>query len=199
MTPRPNVEEQRRSEIIDAALRCFARDGFGKTSMDAIAQEAGLSKALIYYYYKSKEEVFEAGFDALILGMTEAFVSGGREGTPSERLRELTKLTIDLGDASAELFGMMLECWALSRRQDSMLSRLRGAFVQMRRAIARILEDGVAIGEFAPMDTEQVAAAILASLDGLWAHWVLDPGAMDPGKATASLVEFLIDGMVKRA
>ena len=49
--------EARRSEIVAAARRCFARDGFHQTSMPDIAREAGMSAGAFYRYFPSKEDV----------------------------------------------------------------------------------------------------------------------------------------------
>jgi TetR/AcrR family transcriptional regulator, mexJK operon transcriptional repressor len=50
--------EQKRSAIIDAALQLFLRDGFTRTSVDAIAEQAGVSKRTIYNHYGDKEHLF---------------------------------------------------------------------------------------------------------------------------------------------
>ncbi len=56
-----STEPNRRQQILDAALRVFDRDGFHKASIKAIAREAHLkSPALIYWYFESKEELFQS-------------------------------------------------------------------------------------------------------------------------------------------
>ena len=52
-----------RSQIIDAASACFAEHGYDKTTFDDVAQKAGISRALIYTYFKSKQEFFFAMMD----------------------------------------------------------------------------------------------------------------------------------------
>jgi len=51
---------QRRADIVDAALRVFSRDGFAGSKIDAVADEAGISKGTLYLYFESKEELFKA-------------------------------------------------------------------------------------------------------------------------------------------
>jgi AcrR family transcriptional regulator len=58
MTPPP--KQDRKSEILAAAGRCFARYGFEKTTIDDIGRSVGLNKASLYYYYKNKEAIFTA-------------------------------------------------------------------------------------------------------------------------------------------
>jgi TetR/AcrR family transcriptional regulator, transcriptional repressor of aconitase len=52
-----------RSQIIDAAFACFAEYGYDKTTFDDVAQKAGISRALIYTYFKSKQEFFFSMMD----------------------------------------------------------------------------------------------------------------------------------------
>jgi len=71
MPPRPDVSEERRAQIIEAAMAVFAREGFPRSRMDDIAKEAGLSKGALYWYFKSK--------DAIIIALLEHLLSGYAE------------------------------------------------------------------------------------------------------------------------
>ena len=53
MAPRPDVSEERRNQILEAATTVFARLGFHRARMDDIVQEARLSKGALYWYFKS--------------------------------------------------------------------------------------------------------------------------------------------------
>ena len=58
--PRRIDKEQRQSEILDAAFKLFAKNGFGATRIDEIAKQAGVAKGLVLFHFKSKEDVFQA-------------------------------------------------------------------------------------------------------------------------------------------
>ncbi|HEY0757074.1 MAG TPA: helix-turn-helix domain-containing protein [Ktedonobacteraceae bacterium] len=60
MARTPRIVEDRREQIIDAAMRVFAEKGFARATNRDIAQEAGITTGLIYYYFKSKEDLFSA-------------------------------------------------------------------------------------------------------------------------------------------
>lgn len=51
MSPRPDVSEERKNQILEAAIAVFARLGFQQTRMDDIAEQAGLCKGALYLYY----------------------------------------------------------------------------------------------------------------------------------------------------
>src|SRR5215475_13433540 len=63
MARTPKVVEDRREQIIDAALRVFAQKGFARATNRDVAQEAGITTGLIYYYFKSKEDLLKAALE----------------------------------------------------------------------------------------------------------------------------------------
>ena len=68
-------KEARPAEIVDAALEVFAEKGFAAAKLDDIARRAGISKATLYLYFESKEEIFRAVARAAVGSLIEAFES----------------------------------------------------------------------------------------------------------------------------
>src|SRR5581483_1784727 len=60
MARTPKVVEDRKEQILDAAMRVFAQKGFTRATNKDIAREAGITPGLIYYYFESKEAVLNA-------------------------------------------------------------------------------------------------------------------------------------------
>lgn len=76
-----------RARILDAAFGCFARDGFGGTSMSRIAEASGLSRTALYNHFPDKEAVFLAAVQRLNAGVLAAVTEAARHsGSLSERL-----------------------------------------------------------------------------------------------------------------
>ena len=63
MARTPKVVEDRREQIIDAAMRVFAQKGFVRATNRDVAHEAGITTGLIYYYFKSKEDLLRAALE----------------------------------------------------------------------------------------------------------------------------------------
>lgn len=63
MARTPKIVEDRREQIIDAAMRVFAEKGFARATNRDIAHEAGITSGLIYYYFKSKEDLLRAALE----------------------------------------------------------------------------------------------------------------------------------------
>jgi AcrR family transcriptional regulator len=81
-TPEQNaqVREDRKKQILDSALTIYIRFGFHGTDMDAVAREAGLAKGLLYYYFKTKRELFIALYETMLVQGT-AFSDALMENT----------------------------------------------------------------------------------------------------------------------
>lgn len=67
-----------RAAILEAARDLFGRHGFGATTMDAVAAEAGLAKGAVYHHFASKEALFEAVFDLVSAGLARDCAAAGR-------------------------------------------------------------------------------------------------------------------------
>src|SRR5437660_5351731 len=84
----PQIESvpDRRSQILDAALVCFARRGFHQTSMHDISAEAGISVGLIYRYFDNKEAVIAAMVDEHMIHIRELLEQARQAPTLLESL-----------------------------------------------------------------------------------------------------------------
>jgi AcrR family transcriptional regulator len=67
--------KESKDKILKAAEELFSNNGFDGTSVNSIAEKAGVNKALIYYYFKSKDEILQSLFDSLIKDITEVLIS----------------------------------------------------------------------------------------------------------------------------
>jgi len=88
-TPPTDKVPAKKQAVLKAALRLFLEQGFGPTSMDAIAREAGVSKATLYAHVKNKEELFAAITASCALRQTATFpvFATGHDDVRAELLR----------------------------------------------------------------------------------------------------------------
>jgi len=73
MSPRPDVSEERKGQILNAAEEVFTSKGFDEARMDDIAEETGLSKGTLYLYFKSKDDLIFAILDRIFQREFKAF------------------------------------------------------------------------------------------------------------------------------
>jgi AcrR family transcriptional regulator len=86
-------DADRRREILDAALACFLQYGYAKTSLDDIAQRAGISRPLLYRKFKNKEDIFGACYDDVFDSLTprvQAVLTG--RGSKKDKLLQFCEI-----------------------------------------------------------------------------------------------------------
>ena len=95
MSPRPDVSEERKDQIMNAAEDVFTQKGFSDARMDDIAEETGLSKGTLYLYFKSKEDLVIAILDRIFLARLQAaWNSRDRRTSATEAIWQFTEEAI---------------------------------------------------------------------------------------------------------
>jgi AcrR family transcriptional regulator len=173
-TQPPTTKGIRQSEeILGAALRCLGRDGYAATSLARVADEAGVSKRMVLYYFSSREALFDqlAAYigDRLIAQLEDA-ISGLQD--PGEVVtagfgRLWGAITADRSLLIA-LFGVTTESVT-----DPQLARTVTAFKDRFRALLqKQLDDARAQGRAITIDDDVAVTAMLAGFLGLAMEWL---------------------------
>ena len=158
--------EERRVEIIDAALTLFRRKGFDQTLVSDIVKELGVAQGTFYYYFKSKEEVL----DALIhreLVEDEGFVQDAIDrGVPA---LEITKLALRRFLRLWSEYNGRLPCLLVFEIGDQRLvERMQRQYMdRVTNYIRKIVEKGVAEGTMKVTWLDETASVLHNLLDGL--------------------------------
>ncbi|MBS0533356.1 MAG: TetR/AcrR family transcriptional regulator [Proteobacteria bacterium] len=172
----PNLQRQsdRRTEILDAAERCFARAGFHRASMQDICSEAGMSPGNLYRYFPSKE--------ALIAGICErnradAVDSFNHVQDAPEFFEALAGLArYHLVDRTDDEVSICAEIMAESRRHPDIRQLYQTIENDIRDRMAEMLKRAAARGEIrADLDTHAIAGLLMAIGDGMSWRRSVDP------------------------
>jgi AcrR family transcriptional regulator len=170
-------KENRREQIMDAAGRCFARQGYAQTTMQDIFAEAELSAGAVYSYFKSKSQLYMAltERDLEIDLRRHAEAAGAAAGSPWDRLRSLVELCMSgFADPGQEEFTRLylLEFLPASATNPEIAATLRRRHERLQALLVQVLGEGIAAGQFRPLNAEAAAALILAAGDGVRMHAV---------------------------
>jgi AcrR family transcriptional regulator len=159
-------KEQRPEEIIEAALEEFAVKGYAAARLDDVASRAGISKGLVYVYFKTKEELFKAVIRTFIIPRVDALIA------EVERTRRSSEEMI-----RGPLLSFMKE-FAKSRRRivvrlliaegpkhpDLLDFYHREVISRGMRLLRLILERGVTNGEFRPSPYQEFPQLFVAPM-----------------------------------
>jgi len=181
MTPRPHVGPQRRREILDAAAQVFARLGFARARMEDIAQQAGLSKATLYLYFRSKEALFQALLDRLFRREAKALEQAlASHGQPvPQRLRHLFAEVLARLAQYRPLLPLFYEVYALAARHRTVREAIQAYYRTYADLLAQLLREGMERGEIRPGDPHRLAVALIAHIEGVILLWVMAPQVVD--------------------
>jgi AcrR family transcriptional regulator len=196
-------KDARPGEVIEAALACFAERGFAATRLDDIAAKAGVSKGTVYLYFPSKEELFKAVIRETVLpNLVQAEALLDSTDVPSaDYLRRL--LEFMTGRMASSPVGIIPKLIITEAGNFPDIARFYLDNVVHRgfALIGRILERGIARGEFRAMDVRSTTFCVLAPvlLTALWRHSLgrYEPDALDPQALWRTHVDLLLRGLMQ--
>lgn len=198
--PRPDKRAERIPQIIEATMRVFARNGFAETRMEDIAREAGLSKATLYLYFASKEDVIMAILQSFFeRGVTDLTTLGAADGPVSQRLISWTRQRMQELQEQVALLSIGFEFHAIAARQLATRQVLQEYYHQYQTSIEALIQTGIERGEFQVTDAHEMAIAIMSVYEGLTVLWMLDAATIDLVGVAARTVQVLLASIAKAA
>ena len=195
MSPRPDVSEERKNQILDAAA-VFSRLGFHEARMDDIVRESGLSKGTLYWYFTSKDAIITGLMQRIFdLGMGGLRRLEGADGPVRERLLDYTRRLGDDFQRLSAVQSIAFEFYAVAARHKAVRQFLKEYFKQYRATVARLIAQGIDRGEFRPVDPDTVATTLAALYEGLVLLWFVDREAIQWETQGTESVRLLLDGL----
>jgi AcrR family transcriptional regulator len=196
MAKAPPVD--RRRQILDAAVRVFARQGFHSCRVADIADEAGVAYGLVYHYFSSKDQVMNELFierwSLLLAAIDEV---DGRDVTPREKLDAVAGFIIDSYRHDPELMQVIIV--EVTRAANSFGRTHLPEINRAYESIAKIIADAQKSGEFRK-DLDPLLASMwfYGAIEQLLSGWVFETipaGDRDFDRAREMLVEALCGGL----
>lgn len=169
MSPKPDVSAERKQQIYQAALVCFSRKGYYQTTMDDIVAESGLSKGALYWYFKGKKELFMS----MLIEVMEPVVQEWEAIAVDETISATQKMQLSLAhfrslfEEMVDFFGVVMEAWTLTHHDEDVEKLTRDFYKPYLAIMSRIIEEGIAQGEFRVKAPRATSAVILTMFDGL--------------------------------
>ena len=170
------TEDQRRTQILDAAVNLFSTRGYEETTVDEVAEKAGLSKGAIYWYFKSKLDIllaitdhYEREEQKMLIRLADMNQYGPQALYKAHR--DMYKMIC----ARPEATQMFNHLAALAGRVPEIQKHLVKYHRQWDKITASLIQKGIDAGYFRPVDTERLAQAISALWNGATIHAQLDP------------------------
>ena len=191
----------KRRQILDAAVRVFARQGFHATRVSDIADEAGVAYGLVYHYFSSKEQVMNELFSerwSLLLSAISEADSGA--ASPRDKLGQVAAFIVDSYRHDPELMKVIIV--EVTRAANSFgrthLAEIRRAY----EGIAKIVAEGQEQGAFRlDVDPDFASMSFYGAIEQLLSGWIFDlipAGDGDFDQAKSLVVTAICDGLEPR-
>jgi AcrR family transcriptional regulator len=184
----PRVTEEhrvaRRTEILTAACRCFARDGFHATSIADIISESGLSAGSVYLYFKSKNDLIAAVVDMTLSSADAIFADlladdavPSPEQTVTHVIDAIMKRAVDHPLHGVDISRVALHAWAEALRDPEIAGRIEHAMRGLRRHYADVVRRCQGAGLIDPhVHPEDVGTVLLGVVQAFAVQRLLIPG-----------------------
>ncbi len=178
------------------AARLFREYGYRAATMDLIADSVGLNKGTLYYYYPGKSAIlYELLSDQLdaTLSMLSLVPS---EGRPADRLRAFVRMQVKrVASMPDELVLFFQELPLIDKNlSPEQVASLRRRIEEYRRVSSGLLADGVAAGEFRPLDVTMIHYSIVGVLAYI-PTWFRPGSGRNQARLVDELAEFVLSGV----
>ena len=170
-----NPETDTRTRILATAREMFHGRSYADVGIQEICEGAKVQKGSFYHFFPSKHDLAMAVIDDMADDWAHGFVAEAFDQNlpPVERLDYMIDAAYYWQKAAKDIEGRMPGCLfgnlalEMSTRDDVMRAKLNAVFEKAKDKFRVTLDEAVAAGAFAPMDTEGTATAMLAFLEGI--------------------------------
>jgi len=178
--------------ILQKALELFASKGYDATSVREICEAAGITKPTLYHFYGSKEGVYRAIVDGTLDAFRATMVASVEgPGDPTERLKRVARLHLTRVRENDQLFRFILALihTPASSAPQTDFPRFYEGMVAL---VARVVEEGVRSGHFAPGPIEARMLVFMGALGEAMCGWLIT----GKPQLTEALADQLVDVVV---
>jgi AcrR family transcriptional regulator len=180
----------RRDSIIRTAIAIFSRDGYNGTTLERIANELFITKAAVYHYFSSKQEILDAICERSSLATYDAIVDAAEiDGEPEARLRRMLGAWACMNQPGFTVLMRYLE-----EVSAPILAEVQRRGKDVEAMLRVVVDDGTKAGTFAPPDPHITVFGMLGAINYMYT-WFKPDGRLPPEEVCNALVSYAIDGL----
>jgi AcrR family transcriptional regulator len=181
---------ERRQQLLDTAVGVFARNGYHDTSMNDIAEAAGVTKPVLYQHFESKRELFREllGEIGAQLRDTIAKASADAPG-PRQQIEAGFRAYFTFVDSHNDAFRVMFG--AGSNRDEEFASAAR----EVEESIAEMVADQIEIPGLSALHRRLLANGIVGLAEGSCRYWLLHDVEVDPATLASQVSQVAWAGL----
>jgi len=172
--------EVRQEEILQATVAEISDRGLANVRVSDVAGRLGISSALVYYHFATKERLISAAYQyAAAEDMAGLERLAGAGGPAVDRLRAILRFSLPAGSSMS--WELWIDAWSAALRWDEVRRTSRAMDRRWKEKVAQVIADGVASGEFVCPEPQAAAWRLTALIDGLAIQIVSNRSAIRRG------------------
>ena len=193
------LKDRRKEQIMSAALSVVVAKGYDQSRMDDIVEKSQLSKGAIYWYYKSKKEVYLSLVDYWFIQYSSGVVDTlQQQNSASDQLKALFEFFIEQFDKNPAAFKLLVEFWRLAGLNPDFNTKLQQVYSDFLEYIIEIIKVGIANGEFKNVEPRITALSILINIEGINWFTLFDKSGVEAHEYIDTISEFILNGLKKK-
>jgi AcrR family transcriptional regulator len=189
---RSRISDERRRDLIDAAIRSISEVGYNEVTVQSICEAAGFSRGLIGHYFTGKDELLLEAVRQVARELGDAMRAAIRAAGPDpyDRLHAVVRASFTPPGFTPEKASVWVALTGTARWSPSLAEIYRSLWRSYRQGIARQMTR-VAEQRGVSIDADRAALMFTQMVEGFWVGWTADPVAIEPDAAEVACHAFL--------
>lgn len=190
-------DNDKRQQIIRAATKIFARDGYYNAKISDIAKEAAIAHGTVYLYFESKEELLLTVFDEQMAELVHYVRSEiDKEEGSVQKLHRMITIQMQLIETNRDLAELLLIEFRQSRKffESSSINRVADYIDLIGNVLKEGIDEGVIRKE---LNVSTAATMLFCSIEGIVTRWVLEDAQYSLEETANTVMEVFLNGIKK--
>ena len=192
-------QDLRKDQILDAALTVLVQNGYEGSRMDDVVSKSQLSKGAIYWYYKSKKDMYLdlVNFWVIRYSATINHLVENDQAAP-DQLKSLFNYFIDQYESDPDPFIALTEFWSMAQKDDDFRAKLQKVYSQFLEVLEKIVAKGVKDDDFKKLDIRITAMSIMLNVESINWFTLFDTHGVSERDYIQTISDFILAGLLKK-
>ena len=193
-------KNERKEQIMDAALKVIISKGYDNSRMDDIVDLSSMSKGAIYWYYKSKKEVYLNLVNYWVIKYSTVINHIVEEDdSAADQLKDVFDYFILQYEQDPSAFKALVEFWSLAGRDKDFHKKVDRVYTKFLQFLERIINKGVKSGEFKNLDVRVTALSIMVNIEGIIWFTLFDAHGLSAREYINTITNFILSGLINKS
>jgi AcrR family transcriptional regulator len=192
-------QDLRKNQILEAAMEVITQNGYENSRMDDVVKSSNMSKGAIYWYYKSKKDLYLDLVNYWVMRYSDMVTKiMEKDQKASLQLKQILNYFIDEYEKDPEPFKALTEFWSMAQKDDDFHKKVQKVYAAFLEVIESIIANGKKSGEFKNVNTRIAALSIMINIETINWFTLFDDHGVSAREYFNTLRDFILAGLLKK-